>query len=123
LRKGRYNKLGSSVFVVGLILSALFLLNPRDLILQILGFVALQMIMGLTSVLLILMRLAYLIKNKGAWFYYFSGTFQVFLLIADLILLFTSQTVTKKSMLVFICLNSLFASIIFMDIYKTKYAK
>jgi hypothetical protein len=119
----RNKNLASSVLAAGLIISSPFLLNPHDFILQMLGFIFLQITMVLTSAGLILLRLTSLFKHGGTWIYYFSGTIQFGLCVTDIILLLFNRSIIKSSLLIFLALNSILAAIIFYDIYKASYAK
>jgi hypothetical protein len=118
----RNKNLASSVLAACLIFLFLIILNQHDLALMMVGFVFLQIAMGLTSACLILLRIISLLKNRNAWFYYFSGTIQAGLCVTDIILLF-NQSIIKSSLMIFLGLNAVLAAIIFYDIYKASYAK
>ena len=118
MNKKRHINLARSAIATGFILSVYFYFFRSDLALTILGFLLLQVTMILTNTCLILMRIASWLKNKNAGFYYFSATMQAGLCIADIILLFNAGVI-KSSLMIFLGLNALMATIIFYDIYIT----
>jgi hypothetical protein len=123
LRKIKHINLTSSVIAAGLIFIFLIILNHHDVALMMLGFAFLQITMCSASVCLILLRVISLLKNKNAWFYYFSGTMQAGLCITDITLLLLNHSIIKSSLIIFSGLNAVLATIIFYDIYNASYAK
>jgi hypothetical protein len=118
----RHKNQTSSVISAALILPFPIIFNPHDFVLLMLSFIILQLAMVLASAFLILLRITSLLKNKNYWFYYFSATMQAGLCVEDIILLF-NQDIIKSSLLTFLALNGMLASIIFYDIYKTPNGK
>ncbi len=110
-----------SLIVVGLTLLFLIIFGRHDLPLMMFGFAFMQLVMGPISLILILLRISTLLKNKNAPFYYLAGAIQVGLSVIDTILLFSNQVI-KSNLVIFLALNAVLAAAIFFDVYKPHYA-
>lgn len=104
-----------AVFITGIVFVIAFY-NLRDEGLFAIVFVFTQLFAGLVAVLLILGRLIRLMKNRRSFFYFLTGTFQVALVIMDILLVF-DHNMTRRSLLFFTGLNAFLGTCIFADIY------
>jgi hypothetical protein len=107
-----------SVFIIGIVFVMAFF-NLKDESLFALVFAFTQLFAGLAAILLILLRLARVVKNRNSFLYCLTGTFQLALLITDIGLLF-DHNLAKRTIFIFAGLNVLLGICILTDMSKWK---
>jgi hypothetical protein len=104
------------VFISGIVFLMVFV-NLKDEILFALLFVISQLFAGGAAVLLILLRLIRILKDRSSFIYSLTGTIQMALMITDVLLLF-DHNLARSTMLVFTGLNALLGIYILTDTCK-----
>jgi hypothetical protein len=96
---------------------AFYVLRESETVFLGLVFVFTQVILFLVCILMILLRLVNLMKNKNSRVYFLAGILQIFMALTDLILMLTKKDMTRFSLLIFLGINLFLGTCIFADIY------
>ncbi len=91
--------------------------NLKDEILFALLFAITQLFGGIAAVLLILLRLTRIMRNRRSFIYSLTGRIQLALLITDILLLF-DHSLIRRTILAFTGLNALLGICMMTNVYK-----
>jgi hypothetical protein len=105
----------ASAFITGIVFLMVFV-NLKNERVFVLLFIIAQLFAGISAVLLILLRLTRIMKNRGSFIYSFTGAIQLALFITDILLLF-DHSLARRIMFVFSGLNALLGVSILTDTY------